>query len=219
MSTQLNNCARSEYDPAVDVTLRAELDYAGITHSEKNEPVIRSITKKSEVQTGVMGFWNGWRFTRAWYYWVCEGPGIPFEDAMKLNEKFGKEVRVDGFAGGESPRRFHGLGVGHYHVDTLEGLKALADTIREVVQRHQFPQYVCVGAKPNTARLLRHSGDWAWYYRDAGAFGVRATVKDGKIVAAENIDQVSHLNGTELTECTEQEWSEANKAYLNTWIG
>lgn len=89
----------------------------------------------SEVKTSVFGTLHGWEFKRAWYYWVCKGPGIPTSYAMRLHEAFGKEVRVDGDCGCPSPlQRFKGLGCGIYHVDTQEGLNALAETIRLVVK-------------------------------------------------------------------------------------
>jgi hypothetical protein len=57
-----------------------------------------------------------------------------------LNDEYGRQVRANGFAGGMNPwRRFEGLGVGLYHVDTQEGLKALADAIKLVVAfNHSF---------------------------------------------------------------------------------
>lgn len=86
-----------------------------------------------EMRTIIMGGLAGWSFERAWYYWIAKGPGIPPEHADKLHEKYGKEVRVDGHCGCPSPKEwFKGFSVGHYHVDTQEGLCALADTIREI---------------------------------------------------------------------------------------
>tara|TARA_Y100000310_G_C20539180_1_gene742371 strand:+ start:683 stop:973 length:291 start_codon:yes stop_codon:yes gene_type:complete len=86
------------------------------------------------VYTIIFGELHGWTFHRAWRYWICKGPGIEFNYATKLHEQFGQVVRVDGCCGCPSPlEQFHGLAVNSYHVDTLPGLKALADTIKEVI--------------------------------------------------------------------------------------
>lgn len=73
----------------------------------------------------------GWKFRRLWYYWACradkEEHALPKERAVVLNAEWGRQVRFDGFAGG---KHVDGPG-GHYHVDTLAGLRALVDAIRE----------------------------------------------------------------------------------------
>jgi len=116
----------------VDIPLEEELELAGI-HVEHLPEGCRDTM--GEVKSIVIGSLHGWTFTRNWYYWVCKGPGIPVDVAMKLHERYGSVVRVDGHCGCPSPlERFKGLGTGAYHVDSLRGLKALADTIREVVK-------------------------------------------------------------------------------------
>jgi hypothetical protein len=51
-----------------------------------------------------------------------------------LNDTHGTVVRVSGNVEGRSPREeFNGFGVGCYHVDTPQGLKALADTLKQVL--------------------------------------------------------------------------------------
>ena len=113
-----------------DDEIQAELEQAGIK-------VYREAWLKDrdrEVKTSVIGTLHGWTFDRAWYYWVAEGPGIPPTYANKLHKKHGKEVRVDGHCGCPSPFQWNkGFAVGFYHVDTQEGLNALAETIRTVV--------------------------------------------------------------------------------------
>jgi len=90
-----------------------------------------------EVKSSVFGVLHGWKFNRAWYYWMCEGPGIDVETAEKLHATHGKDVRVDGHCGCPSPREwFKGLACGSYHVDSAEGLKALADCIKELVRKN-----------------------------------------------------------------------------------
>ena len=90
--------------------------------------------RSGEVKTSVKGLLHGWVFERAWYYWRATGPGIELEAAMALHATHGNVVRVDGHCGCPSPlERYEGLACGSYHVDTPEGLKALADTIRSLV--------------------------------------------------------------------------------------
>jgi hypothetical protein len=113
----------------LDEKCRAELQAAGI------KPFDRIVRVKGEVPTRIMGSLHGWGFERAWYYWVANGPGIPPVYANKLHETHGQEVRVDGHCGCPSPLEWcKGFAVGHYHVDTAEGLKALADTIKLIIK-------------------------------------------------------------------------------------
>lgn len=125
-----------------DDILRAELKAAGIFTLQEldgKDPDYMAETFRrlsGEVKTSVIGHLHGWEFKRAWYYWVCSGPGIELAAAERLHAEHGRYVRVDGDAGAPSPReRFKGLGCGSYHVDSAEGLKALADTIRSLVER------------------------------------------------------------------------------------
>ena len=90
--------------------------------------------RNREVQTSVMGECGPWSFERAWYYWVAEGPGIPPSYAESLHSRYGRVVRVAGHCCCPSPLEwFKGFAVGLYHVDTAEGLIALADTIRKIM--------------------------------------------------------------------------------------
>ena len=126
-----------------DAILRAELKAAGIPtiyeHDGLDESRYAQVFRdmSGEVKTSVIGLLHGWKFTRAWYYWVGEGPGIEFAAAQKLYESHGKTARVLGHAGGISPlAAYKGLACGLYHVDDADGLKALADTIRDLVAEH-----------------------------------------------------------------------------------
>lgn len=128
----MQNLARHDKTPEVinEVTAicRAELEAAGIKVSEFD-----IFATRGEVPSRAIGGLLSWTFTRAWYYWVAEGPGIPPDIAEKLHATHGKDVRVDGHCGCPSPREwFKGFAVGRYHVDTQEGLNALADTLRSV---------------------------------------------------------------------------------------
>ncbi len=91
-----------------------------------------------EMRTIIVGQLGPWCFKRAWYYWVAEGPGIPPYYANTLHKQFGKVVRVDGHCGCPSPKEWlKGFAVGHYHVDTQEGLNALAGTIRTIIEMNK----------------------------------------------------------------------------------
>jgi hypothetical protein len=105
----------------------AELRVAGI------EPLSFDLSPEGEVPCSRPGFFSGWSFKRAWYYWVARGPGIPPDIAEKLHATHGKQVRVEGHCGCPSPREYcKGFAVGMYHVDTPAGLKALVDTLRSI---------------------------------------------------------------------------------------
>lgn len=81
-----------------------------------------------------------WKFARYWYYWAAEvrWPDfiIPKALAEDFNKRFRREVRVDGFAGGQNVTR----DVGSYHIDTLNGLKEFMRLLKqnyEAVREHQ----------------------------------------------------------------------------------
>lgn len=124
-----------------DDILRAELKAAGIptvqeAAGEGPEYMAELFRSTSgEVKTSVIGVLHGWEFKRAWYYWIASGPGIEVAAAERLHATNGQTVRVAGHCGCPSPREwFKGLACGSYHVDDAAGLKALADTIRKLVE-------------------------------------------------------------------------------------
>ncbi len=118
----------------VTAQAKAELDAARINvHSW---PQVLS----GEVPSKVVGGLSGWHFERRWYYWVAEGPGIPPDIAERLHATHGQEVRVEGHCGCPSPREWRkGFAIGSYHVDTQEGLNALADTQRSIYDASEDP--------------------------------------------------------------------------------
>lgn len=137
--------------PDIDDALASELEAAGI------EAFRLSLLKDGsrEVDTEVRGGLHGWRFERAWYYWRCTGPGIEVAAAERLHASHGKDVRVAGHCGCPSPTEwYHGLAVGDYHVDTPAGLKALADTIKALVNRAKSPSDPSSTRNDVTAREL-----------------------------------------------------------------
>ena len=112
-----------------DEILRRELEAAGIPALD------RIVPDRGEVPARIFGGLDplGWSFNRAWYYWIAKGPGIPPSYAAELHRQHGRDVRVDGHCLSPSPLEWcKGFAVGTYHVDTPEGLKALADTIKLV---------------------------------------------------------------------------------------
>ena len=110
----------------VTAIAKAELEAAGIE-------AVRIPLLGGEVPSKVFGELSMWGFRRAWYYWVANGPGLPVEVAERLHASHGTQVRVAGHCGCPSPREWYkGFGVGSYHVDSPEGLKALADALLSV---------------------------------------------------------------------------------------
>ena len=124
-----------------DDILRAELAAAGIqtlqeADGKPPEYMADFLRRNSgEVKTSVIGVLHGWEFKRAWYYWMCKGPGIELAAADRLQASHGKTVRASGDCACRGPRFwFKGLACGSYHVDDAEGLKALADAIKGIIE-------------------------------------------------------------------------------------
>ncbi len=125
-------------DAALDEQLSRELEVAGIPIVTLPDSLRNGYGV--EVKSLVIGDLHGWEFKRAWRYWVASGPGIPFDAATALHVAHGASVRVAGHCGCPSPLEWYkGLGVGNYHVDGPDGLRALADTIRQVVADASSP--------------------------------------------------------------------------------
>lgn len=142
------NLARADNAPPeviaeVTAIAKAELVAAGINVSGIPLP-------HGEVPCSVIGFLSGWLFQRRWYYWAADGPGIPCEIAERLHATHGTEVRVEGHCGCPSPREWRkGFAVGSYHIDTQEGLNALADTLRSIYDASKDPDAKpYMGGKP-----------------------------------------------------------------------
>ena len=118
----------------VDDLLAAELATADI--EVQRVPEVMREKCGGEPQSIVIGELFGWRFRRAWYYWVAEGPGIPVEFATPLHEAQGKSVRVEGDCSCPSPMEHSkGRPIFSYHVDNQDGLNALALTIVEATAK------------------------------------------------------------------------------------
>jgi hypothetical protein len=114
-----------------DEYIKAELLMADI-------PGVLEPHEYSEVPYSYIGYLNGFNFRRAWTYWVVSGP-VPLDIAKKLYEDpEGKQsVRVAGHCGCPPPEEWaKTIGdkkyVTTYHIDTLNGLKLLADAVRDI---------------------------------------------------------------------------------------
>ena len=124
-------------DRNCDVYLKEELNQANIPFVEYE--IFRN---NGEVPSAIVGMLDGWNFTRNWYYWVAVAKDtcLKFEYADKLQELFGGECRVAGYADGIKPREWYNekwnIGVTMYHVDSQTGLVALAAMIRKQTEEN-----------------------------------------------------------------------------------
>jgi hypothetical protein len=114
-----------------DSEIQAELEQAGISVCRMPE---FTRGEHPEMRTVIQGGLHGWSFRRAWYYWVATGPGLPPRYAYPLDATHGNVIRASGDCACRGARFwFKGMGVPFYHVDTQEGLNALALAIRQCV--------------------------------------------------------------------------------------
>lgn len=116
-----------------DLHILEELDKAGIE-------VVEGPRSEGEVPCTLTGKLTGWTFNRAWYYWMAvaeKGKGLPLRMSVELHNRaypatgedqpktYGQVIRVNGDCGCPKP----GERVRSYHIDTQEGLNALAGAI------------------------------------------------------------------------------------------
>ncbi len=88
---------------------------------------------RSEVPWRIVGTLRGWRFVRAWYYWMVSTKynPLPMAVAEELHQKLGEEIRVDGHCACPSPSEWWGeRPADHYHIDSQEGLNAFAEALK-----------------------------------------------------------------------------------------
>ena len=127
-----------------DYSLLSELRFAGIPSvwdsckiDPEDLPEIKRFVREASgsVRTSTYGELYGWSFTRMSTYWEAKGPGLSLKHADRLYDKYGTQVRVGGDCSCPSPMaHYKGLACGYYHVDTFVGLRALADTIKLIVE-------------------------------------------------------------------------------------
>jgi len=109
-----------------DKDIRKELTEAGIR-------MVAVPKGNTEVPFSVIGQLSYFTFRRAWYYWVVEGD-VPLAVAQEMyaTEVGKRDVRVVGHCGCPPPEEWAiGGFVRAYHIDSQEGLKLFADTIRK----------------------------------------------------------------------------------------
>lgn len=127
-------------DLQCDSTIVRELLSAGIDII----PVERT---KTEVPYSFIGEKNGWRFTRAWYYWVANpvapNYGMPLDKAIKLYS-ITNEARVDGDCTSPHPEKR----ISWYDLD---GNNIVIDP--EHLQEDQFEK---LGLPKNSLRFVKH---------------------------------------------------------------
>lgn len=121
--------ATPEDYPEVDETIERELTEAGIKFQK-----FPSIKPRGEVPTTILcGEAHRWGFTRAWYYYVAKGDGIPPDIAEEFHKEWGTQVRVEGDCTCPSPLEYNrGFAVGMYHIDTQEGLNAFVRLLASI---------------------------------------------------------------------------------------
>ncbi len=86
---------------------------------------IQNVAEKSETKWvkvyTVRAKYCGWKFYRAWYYWIAEAWSFSMPEAAsrELNSTVNnmQEIRVDGYAGGKNIEKQ----VSCYHIDTPRG--------------------------------------------------------------------------------------------------
>lgn len=93
----MENFATRIYDSKVSKKVKEELEIAKI-------PVfVLPSVLDSEVKTEYIGILNGFKFYRAWTYWVCEGD-MPLEVAKYIYENYKDlQIRAGGHAGNVEP--------------------------------------------------------------------------------------------------------------------
>jgi len=121
-----------------DLHILNELEEAGIE-------IVEGERSQGEVPYTLTGKLADWNFLRAWCYWVANAEkGLPLEVATELHKRkydgkgkephntYGHVVRVAGNCGCPPPEKWlndKGM-IDSYHIDSQEGLNALADAIR-----------------------------------------------------------------------------------------
>ena len=67
------------------------------------------------------------------------------------------------------------------------------------------PQYARLGNSVLRYRLKEQD-----YYKDAGCWSIKFTMKEGKVFAKSSYWQVEHFDGLEMKPSTESEWRKDN---------
>jgi len=75
-----------------------------------------------------------------------------------------------------------------------------------------LPKYVSISGVALALNGINEQG--AYYYRDAGQWGVNVIINDSKLIVKDNNPNLSHLDGSEAIETTQEEWARDNEGYL-----
>ncbi|KKK73177.1 hypothetical protein LCGC14_2896430 [marine sediment metagenome] len=120
-------------DANCNADIERELLEAGIKVIEETPE-----NKYAEVAWRLIGTLCGWRFTRAWYYWVARTQynPLPMAAAEELHQELGTEIRVDGHCGCPGPIEWwkEGGRADRYHIDTQQGLNAFAEALKKHIK-------------------------------------------------------------------------------------
>lgn len=107
-------------DTACDGHILRELEAAEI------KPAQHEFRHCDPVPYTIIGTVGPWTFRRQPLFWSAQGPGIPPADV---------EYLVGNMKAGSAVGMFRGFACGHFHLHTVEDLRLLADTIREIFLR------------------------------------------------------------------------------------
>jgi len=122
---------------------------AAICELKEAEIEWRKVDQYGECRVSVVGDLSGWSLRRAWTHWVAEAfghGGIRPESAAlrSFDDKWGREARAYGFAGGEGLAVLRGP-VRVFHIDTAGALAAWSGFIRRQPAFRKTAAYGSVG--------------------------------------------------------------------------
>lgn len=136
----MENFATRVYDSKISKKVKEELEIAKIPIF-----VLPSILD-SEVKTEYIGILNGFKFYRAWKYWVCEGD-MPLEIAKYIYENYKDlQIRAGGHAGNVEPdKESYNPVYSKKLLDLLEkvGFTRYMEQSKDIIDDPNQPRFVC----------------------------------------------------------------------------
>lgn len=123
MSVHLNNLAHRDYETSADNEVKNELQIANI-------PVFKLPSyMNTEVKTRYIGLLNGFRFYRAWAYWVCCGD-MPLSKAQYIYDNYKNfKIRAGGHCGNVEPA-------------TVSYNPIYEQELRNLLDKYDVPEYL-----------------------------------------------------------------------------
>lgn len=94
----------------------------------------RVVEPYGECKVDIEGVVGDWTLRRAWTYWIVSGPPVAREAVVEFDAEHGATVRARGYSGGGALYIEDGP-VTTWHVDTLEGLRALKEFLWQLPGR------------------------------------------------------------------------------------